>query len=143
LRLELGQFKSWVAHRRLHKFLQECLLAGIKEVASSMTNVSGTQMATGTCEMEGFGQSDLSNLSPFPTGMKECASNGQQGGAMTMFDETYRVIAVEEQSLTIQGNISGEVLTIVTADPDIPLTEEDYRIGQLIALSDPNPSGVN
>lgn len=62
---------------------------------------------------------------------------------MTMFDETYRVIAVEEQSLTIQGNISGEVLTIVTADPEIPLTEEDYRVGQLIALSDPSASGVN
>jgi hypothetical protein len=62
---------------------------------------------------------------------------------MTMFDETYRVIAVEEQSLTIQGNISGEVLTIVTAYPEIPLTEEDYRVGQLIALSDPNASGVN
>lgn len=62
---------------------------------------------------------------------------------MTMFDETYRVIAVEEQSLTIQGNISGEVLTIVTADPDIPLTEEDYCVGQLIALSDPKASGVN
>ena len=62
---------------------------------------------------------------------------------MTMFDETYRVIAVEEQSLTIQGNISGEVLTIITADPEISLSEEDYRIGQLIALSDPNASGVN
>jgi len=62
---------------------------------------------------------------------------------MTMFDETYRVIAVEQQSLTIRGNISGEVLTIMTADPEVSLTQEDYRVGQLIALSDPNASGVN
>ncbi len=60
-----------------------------------------------------------------------------------MFDETYRVIAVEEQSLTIRGNISGEVLTIITADPETSLTQEDYRVGQLIALSDPNAFGVN
>jgi hypothetical protein len=62
---------------------------------------------------------------------------------MTMFDETYRVIAVEQQSLTIRGNISGEVLTIMTADPEVSLTQEDYRVGQLIALSDPSASGVN
>ena len=62
---------------------------------------------------------------------------------MAMFDETYRVIAVESQSLTIQGNISGEVLTIVNPDPDIPLTQEDYPVGQLIALTDPTSSGVN
>lgn len=62
---------------------------------------------------------------------------------MTMFDETYRVIAVEEQSLTIRGNISGEVLTIMTAYPEVTLTQEDYRVGQLIALSDPSASGAN
>jgi hypothetical protein len=67
----------------------------------------------------------------------------KEGDAMAMFDETYRVIAVESQSLTIQGNLSGEVLTIVNPDPDTPLTQEDYPVGQLIALSDPSASGVN
>lgn len=62
---------------------------------------------------------------------------------MAMFDETYRVIAVESQSLTIQGNVSGEVLTIVNTDPDIPLTQEDYPVGQLIALTDPSAAGMN
>jgi hypothetical protein len=62
---------------------------------------------------------------------------------MAMFDETYRVIAVESQSLTIRGNVTGEVLTIVTADPEISLTQEDYRVGQLIALTDPYASASN
>jgi hypothetical protein len=96
-----------------------------------------------TSEVEGFGRSDSSTAWLFPTRMGVRASNGEQGGVMTMFDETYRVIAVEEQSLTIRGNISGEVLTIMTADPEVSLTQEDYRVGQLIALSDPNTSGVN
>ncbi len=62
---------------------------------------------------------------------------------MAMFDETYRVIAVESRSLTIQGNVSGEVLTIVNTNPDTPLTQEDYPVGQLIALTDPAASGMN
>lgn len=62
---------------------------------------------------------------------------------MAMFDETYRVIAVESQSLTIRGNVTGEVLTIVTADPEISLTQEDYRVGQLIALTNPYASASN
>ena len=62
---------------------------------------------------------------------------------MAIFDETYRVIAVESQSLTIQGSVSGEVLTIVNPDPELPLREEDYPVGQLIALSDPSIRGEN
>jgi hypothetical protein len=62
---------------------------------------------------------------------------------MAMFDETYRVIAVESQSLTIRGKVTGEVLTIVTADPEISLTQENYRVGQLIALTDPYASAPN
>jgi hypothetical protein len=62
---------------------------------------------------------------------------------MAIFDETYRVIAVESQSLTIQGNISGEVLTIVNPEPEIPFTAEEYPVGQLIGLSDPTTSRPN
>lgn len=62
---------------------------------------------------------------------------------MAIFDETYRVIAVESQSLTIRGNVSGEVLTIVNPDPELPLKEEDYPVGQLIALTDPSASAEN
>jgi hypothetical protein len=62
---------------------------------------------------------------------------------MAIFDETYRVIAVESQSLIVQGNVTGEVLTIVNTDPEIPIREEDYPVGQLIALSDPTTPGVN
>lgn len=55
-----------------------------------------------------------------------------------IFDEEYRVLAVESQRLTIQGVRSGEVLTIVTQDPDAPLTAAEYPPGRLITLSDPS-----
>ena len=57
---------------------------------------------------------------------------------MAIFDETYRVIAVESQSLVVRGNVTGEILTIVNDDPAMPIREEDYPVGQLIALSDPS-----
>ncbi len=57
---------------------------------------------------------------------------------MAIFDETYRVVAVESQRLTIQGNLSGDIVTIVNTVPEAPLRQEDYPVGQLIALSDPS-----
>jgi hypothetical protein len=54
-----------------------------------------------------------------------------------LFDEEYRVVSVESQSLTIQGVRSGQVLTIVTQNSEAPLTPADYPPGKLIALSDP------
>lgn len=62
---------------------------------------------------------------------------------MALFDETYRVIAVESQSLTVRGTISGEVITIVNTNPEVPLSEKEYPLGQLIALSDPSASALN
>jgi hypothetical protein len=60
-----------------------------------------------------------------------------------IFDETYRVVAVEGQSLTIQGVRSGKVLTIVNQTPEVPLTPVEYPPGKLIALSDPTSSTIN
>lgn len=57
---------------------------------------------------------------------------------MAIFDETYRVVGVETQRLTIQGILSGEIMTIVNTAPGCPLTPEDYPLGQLIALTDPS-----
>ncbi|MGH9546820.1 MAG: hypothetical protein ACRD23_16560 [Terriglobales bacterium] len=54
-----------------------------------------------------------------------------------IFEERYRVIAIDEQNLILRGIRSGDVLTIVNADPENPLTEEDYPPGKLIALNDP------
>ena len=54
-----------------------------------------------------------------------------------IFDEKYRVVSVESQSLTVQGVRSGKVLTIVNHNPDVPLTPEEYPPGKLIKLSDP------
>jgi hypothetical protein len=39
---------------------------------------------------------------------------------MTIFDEKYRVVAVESQSLVICGVLSGNVL-VINADPEFPL----------------------
>lgn len=60
-----------------------------------------------------------------------------------IFDEEYRVIAVESESLTVQGVKSGEVLTIVNQTPGVPLTPAEYPPGKLIALSDPTSSPTN
>ena len=62
---------------------------------------------------------------------------------MAIFDETYRVIAVESQSLVVRGNVTGEILTIMNDNPEIPIREEDYPVGQLIALSDPSQRWEN
>jgi hypothetical protein len=62
---------------------------------------------------------------------------------MAIFDETYRVVAVESQRLTIQGIWSGEIMTIVNSAPESPLTQEDYPLGQLIALTDPSTTLQN
>lgn len=56
---------------------------------------------------------------------------------MAIFDEKYRVVAVESQALTLRGIITGEVLVIRT-DPETPLSQEDYPPGKLISLSDPS-----
>ena len=68
------------------------------------------------------------------------ASHIYMTGKRELFEEEYRVLAVESQSLTIQGVRTGEVLTIVNQTPGAPLTEADYPLGKLIALSDPSNS---
>lgn len=60
-----------------------------------------------------------------------------------IFDEEYRVVTVESQSLTIQGVRSGQVLTIVTQGLEAPLTPAEYPPGKLIALSDPSERPLN
>jgi hypothetical protein len=56
----------------------------------------------------------------------------------SIFDEQYRVVAVEHTRLLIRGILSGEVFTIVNPEPEIPFTQEDYPPGKLIALTDPS-----
>jgi hypothetical protein len=61
----------------------------------------------------------------------------------SIFDEQYRVVAIEGDRLVIRGVLSGEVLTIVNPQPALPLTREEYPVGKLIALSDPSISPPN
>jgi hypothetical protein len=62
---------------------------------------------------------------------------------MTIFDEQYRVVAIEADRLMIRGIVSGHVLTIINPEPESPLTPEDYPLGKLIALSDPSVNPLN
>jgi hypothetical protein len=61
---------------------------------------------------------------------------------VAIFDEKYRVVAVESERLIIRGVLSGAVL-IINADPEVPLSQEDYPLGKLIALSDPSTASPN
>ena len=61
---------------------------------------------------------------------------------MTIYDEKYRVVAVESHSLVIRGILSGKVLIINTA-PEFPLRQEDFPRGQLIRLNDPSAAVPN
>ena len=58
-------------------------------------------------------------------------------GKKLIFDEKYRVVGVERDRLLLRGVHSGDVLTIINPEPAIPLTQEEYPVGKLIALSDP------
>lgn len=64
-------------------------------------------------------------------------------GVSTIFDEQYRVVAVENHRLTIRGVQSGEVLTIMNHDPRSPLTPAEFPPGRLIALTDPSAAPAN
>ncbi len=62
---------------------------------------------------------------------------------MSIFDEQYRVVAIEGDRLVIRGILSGAVLTIVNPEPQTPLTKQDYPLGKLIALTDPSEAPLN
>lgn len=61
----------------------------------------------------------------------------------SIFEEQYRVVAVESDRLLVRGILSGELLTIVNPEPEIPLTQADYPPGKLIALTDPSTGPLN
>ena len=61
----------------------------------------------------------------------------------SIFEEQYRVVAVESDRLLVRGVRSGDVLTIINPEPQTPLSEEDYPPGRLIALTDPSIVPLN
>jgi hypothetical protein len=62
----------------------------------------------------------------------------------SIFDEQYRVVALQADRLLIRGIISGNVLTIINPEPDaFHLSPEDYPPGKLIALTDPSTTPPN
>jgi hypothetical protein len=72
------------------------------------------------------------------------ASNEQaEKTAMSVFDEKYRVVRVEGDRLLLRGVHTGDVVTILNSEPEIPLTQEEYPVGKLIALSDPSGAPLN
>jgi hypothetical protein len=65
------------------------------------------------------------------------------GRRTSIFDEKYRVIAIEGNRLLIRGILTGDVLAIVNPEPETPLTLAEYPPGKLIALSDPSTAPLN
>jgi hypothetical protein len=61
----------------------------------------------------------------------------------SIFDEKYRVVAIEGDRLLIKGILTGDVLTIVNPEPETPLTQADFPMGKLIALTDPSANPLN
>ena len=61
----------------------------------------------------------------------------------SIFEERYRVVAVRSDRLLVRGIHSGEELTIINPEPEIPLSAEDYPPGKLIALTDPSTARPN
>ena len=64
-------------------------------------------------------------------------------GKKLIFDEKYRVVGVERDRLLLQGVLSGDVLTVINPEPETPLTQEEYPVGKLIALTDPSCAPPN
>jgi len=62
---------------------------------------------------------------------------------MSVFDEKYRVVRVEGDRLLLRGVHSGEVVTVLNSEPEMPLTSEEYPVGRLVALSDPSGAPLN
>lgn len=60
----------------------------------------------------------------------------------SIFEEQYRIVAVEGDRLLIQGIVSGKVLTIVHSS-EASLTLSDYPPGTLISLTDPSTAPLN
>jgi len=61
----------------------------------------------------------------------------------SIFEQKYRVVAVQGNRLLVRGVINGEVLTIVNPEPETPLTPEEYPPGKLIVLTDPSRAPGN
>ncbi len=64
-------------------------------------------------------------------------------GKNLIFDEKYRVLGVERDRLLLRGVHSGDVLTVINPEPEIPLTQEEYPVGKLISLTDPSCAPPN
>ena len=64
-------------------------------------------------------------------------------GKNLIFDEKYRVVSVERDRLLLRGERSGDVLTVINPAPETPLTQEEYPVGVLIALTDPSCAPPN
>jgi hypothetical protein len=76
--------------------------------------------------------------------MGKSASNHQvEKTEMSVFDEKYRVVRVEGDRLLLRGEHSGDVVTVLNSEPEIPLTQEEYPVGKLIALTDPSSAPLN
>jgi hypothetical protein len=64
-------------------------------------------------------------------------------GKTLIFDEKYRVVGIERDRLLLRGVQSGDVVTVLNSQPGVPLTQEEYPVGKLVALTDPSSAPLN
>ena len=62
---------------------------------------------------------------------------------ISIFDEQYRVVAVESDRLLDRGILSGNVLTIVNIQLETALTQENSLLGKIVTLTEPSTSPRN
>ena len=60
-----------------------------------------------------------------------------------LFNEPYRVLAVDDEDLIVRGVHSGEVLTIRHAESGMPISKDQYPVGGLLRLEDPGATPEN
>ena len=56
---------------------------------------------------------------------------------MSIFDEHYRVIAIESNRLLVRGIRSGDVLTIINTDPETPSYARTLSAGKISCFDRP------
>ena len=62
---------------------------------------------------------------------------------MSVSDKNYRVVGVERDRLWLRRVHSGDVLSVLNSEPETPLTQDNYPLGKVIALTDPSSAPLN
>jgi hypothetical protein len=82
-------------------------------------------------------------ISSDPSLLNRPSNHQMKTTANSIFDQHYRIVAVQSDRLLVRGVVSGEVLAILNPEPEVPLSQENFPLGKLIALTDPSTLPLN